>query len=106
MAKYLLQVNYVGEGIIGLLKEGGTRRRAAAEQLVKSLGGQIESFYYAFGDTDCFVIVDMPDHASMAAAALTVSGSGAATCRTTVLMTVEEADEAARKTPTYRPPGQ
>ncbi len=106
MPKYLLQVNYVGDGVKGLLKEGGTSRRAAAEQAIKSLGGSLESFYFAFGDTDAFVIGEAPDHASMAALALTVTASGACKVKTTVLMTPEEVDAAAKKTPVYRPPGQ
>ena len=31
--KYLLQANYLGDGIKGLLKEGGTNRRAAARRV-------------------------------------------------------------------------
>jgi uncharacterized protein with GYD domain len=106
MPKYLVQANYVGEGVKGLLKEGGTSRRAVAEKLIKSLGGTMEAFYYAFGETDAYIIADLPDNASMAAIALTVSASGAVTVKTTVLMTPEEVDAAAKKTPTYRPPGQ
>lgn len=106
MPKYLLQVNYVGEGVKGLLKEGGTKRRAAAEQAAKSVGATMESFYYAFGDTDAYVIGDFPDNASAAALALTVSASGAATVKTTVLMTCEELDAAVKKSPVYRAPGQ
>ena len=106
MPKYLLQSKYVGEGVKGLLKEGGTSRRAAAEEVIKSLGGTMEACYYAFGETDAYVIAELPDNASMAALALTISASGAATVKTTVLMTAEEVDEAAKKTPSYRPPGQ
>ncbi len=106
MPKFLVQANYVGEGVKGLLKEGGTSRRAAIEKLAQSLGGKVEAFYYAFGETDAFVIVDVPDNASMAAAALTASASGAVTVKTTVLMTPEEIDEAVKKAPSYRPPGQ
>ena len=106
MAKYLIQGNYVGEGIKGLLKEGGSSRRAAIEKLATSMGGSLESIYYAFGDTDVYIIVDMPDNASMTAAALVAGSSGAVTIKTTVLMTPEEVDEAAKKTPDYRPPGQ
>jgi uncharacterized protein with GYD domain len=106
VAKYLLQANYVGEGIKGLLKEGGTSRRAAAEKAIKSLGGTVEAFYYAFGETDVYVIAELPDNVSMAALALTVSASGAVTAKTTVLMTPQEIDEAAKKTPSYRAPGQ
>jgi uncharacterized protein with GYD domain len=106
MPKYLLQVSYTNEGVKGLRKEGGTSRRAAAEQLVKSMGGTIESFYFAFGEYDAVTIIDMPDHASMSAAALTIASSGAVTGKTTVLISPEEVDAAVKKTPTYRAPGQ
>src|SRR5262249_44128947 len=102
----LLQANYVGDGIKGLLKEGGTSRRAAAEKAIQSLGGTLEAFYYAFGETDAYVILDVPDNASMTAIALTVSASGAVAVKTTVLLTPEEVDESVKKTPSYRPPGQ
>jgi uncharacterized protein with GYD domain len=106
MPKYLIQANYVGEGVKGLLKEGGTSRCAAVEKAVKSLGGTLEAFYYAFGETDAYVVIELPDNASAAAFGLTVSASGAVVVKTTVLMTPEELDEAAKKTPSYRPPGQ
>jgi uncharacterized protein with GYD domain len=106
MPKFLLQANYVGDGIKGLLKEGGTSRRAAAEAAVNSLGGTLEAFYYAFGETDAYVIVDVPDNVSMTAIALTVSASGVVTVKTTVLITPEEVDAAVKKSPAYRPPGQ
>jgi uncharacterized protein with GYD domain len=106
MPKYLIEANYVGDGAKGLIKEGGSARRAAAEKAVKSVGGSIEAFYYAFGDTDAFVIVDMPNNASMAATALTINASGAVTIRTTVLMSPAEVDEAVKMHPSYRAPGQ
>jgi len=106
MPKYLLQANYVGEGVKGLLKEGGTSRRAAAEQAVQSVGGRIESFYYAFGETDAFLVAEVPDNVSMAALALTINASGAVATKTTVLMTPEEVDAATRKTLSYRAPGR
>ena len=106
MPKYLLQVSYTVDGIKGIRKEGGTARRAAAEQLVKSLGGTIESFYFAFGDADVYTVVDMPDHTSMSAAALAIGASGAVTGKTIVLITPEEVDAATKKTLSYRAPGQ
>ena len=106
MPKYLLEANYVGEGIKGLLKEGGTARRAAAEKAIKSVGGTMEAFYYAFGDTDAYVWADLPDAASMAALALTIAASGVVTGKTTVLMTPEEVDAAVKKAPSYRAPGK
>lgn len=105
MPKYLIEANYVGEGISGLLKEGGTSRRAAVDALFKSVGGTVEAFYYAFGDKDVFIIGDLPDNATAAALALKVNASGAAMCKTTVLITHQQIDEAVKINATYRPPG-
>jgi uncharacterized protein with GYD domain len=106
MAKYLFQVSYTAQGAKGLLKGGGSKRRAAAEQAAKSVGGRIESFYFAFGDADAFVVADMPDHASASAVSLAVGASGGAHCRTVVLMTPEEVDQASKKPMTYTAPGR
>ena len=105
MAKYLIEGNYVGAGVSGLLNEGGSSRRQAVESLVASLGGSVESIYYAFGDTDVYVIVDLPDNASAVAASLVAGASGAVDTSITVLLTPEEIDEAITKAPDYRPPG-
>jgi uncharacterized protein with GYD domain len=106
MPKYLIQANYVGEGIKGLLKEGGTSRRAAVEKALSSVGGKLEGFYYAFGDTDAFVIVELPDNVTAAALSLIVNAPGTVAAKIAVLLTPEEVDAATKKTPNYRPPGQ
>jgi uncharacterized protein with GYD domain len=105
MSKYLIQVNYVGEGVKGLLKDGGSKRRAVTEKLIKSVGGSLDAYYYAFGDTDLYIIADFPNHAAVTAAALTSSAPGTITCKTTVLLRPEEVDDAGKLTPTYSPPG-
>jgi uncharacterized protein with GYD domain len=105
MAKYLLEVNYTLDGVKGLKSKGGSARVAAATELIKGLGGEIESFYFAFGDTDVYVIADLPDNVSAAAAALTISAGGGATARSVVLLTAAEVDGAVAKKATYRPPG-
>ena len=106
MPKYLLQVSYTGEGARGVLKDGGSKRRAAAKALVESAGGKLESMYFAFGKTDVFAIADMPDAAAMASAALTLGASGSVTCTTTALLTAEEIDQAVKKSASYTPPGR
>ncbi|MCB0131670.1 MAG: GYD domain-containing protein [Caldilineaceae bacterium] len=106
MAKYLLQASYTVDGVKGLLKEGGSARRAVVERLATSLGGTVESFYYAFGENDLYVISEFPDNVAAAAIGLTVVASGAVSCKTTVLLTAEEIDAATRTSPTYQPPGQ
>lgn len=105
MAKYLWQASYSVDGAKGLLKEGGTSRRATIEQLVKEIGGTIEGFYFAFGDDDVYVIADVPDNVTAAAISLTVAAAGAVRIKTTVLLTPEEIDDATHKSVAYRPPG-
>jgi uncharacterized protein with GYD domain len=105
MAKYLVEASYTHEGLKGLLKEGGTGRRAAIETAVKGLGGSVESFYYVFGDDDVLVIIDMPDHISAAALSLGVGAAGGATTSLRVLISAEEIDAAVKKTIEYRAPG-
>lgn len=105
MPKYMLQVCYTAEGAKGLIKDGGSMRRSVAQKAAESVGGRVESFHFAFGDTDAFVIADLPDAASAAAIALTVSASGGATVHTTVLLTPEEVDAATRKSALYSAPG-
>jgi uncharacterized protein with GYD domain len=105
MPKYLWEVRYNAEGTKGLIKDGGSKRRAAAKQAVESVGGKLEAFYFAFGDCDAYVLVDGPDNISAAAGSLAVNASGAVTIKTVPLLTAEEMDAAAKKTVSYRPPG-
>ncbi len=105
MPKYLITGSYTAEGARGVLAEGGTGRRAATEQLIGSLGGTVEAYYFGFGSDDFYLIADLPGNAAAAAGALTGAASGAIRTRTIVLLTPEEVDEATKLSPTYRPPG-
>jgi len=105
MAKYLYVGSYTHEGAKGFVKEGAIGRRAAVAQLVESVGGKLDAMYYAFGEDDYYIIVDLPDNASAAALAASAAQSGAVSTRTVVLMTPEEMDAALKKTVHYRPPG-
>lgn len=105
MPKCLVQVNYTPEGARGLHHDGGTKRRAAAQHAAESLGGRLEAFYFAFGETDVVVIADMPDTVSAAALSTAVTSSGAAETVTLPLITVDEMDQACKKVVGYRPPG-
>ena len=106
MAKYLYEAKYTAKGLEGLLKEGGSKRREAVEKAIKSLGGTLEAFYYAFGDTDVMCMADLPDNVNATTFSLMVIAAGGATIKTTVLITPEEVDQAVKKTMDYRPPGQ
>jgi len=105
MAKYLIRASLSREGIQGTLKEGGVARRAAVDRLMRSVGGTLDAFYYAFGDDDLYAIVDCPDNVSVAAASLTVAAAGVGNIKTVVLLTPEELDQVSKKTATYRAPG-
>lgn len=105
MAKYLLKGNYKGEGIKGLLNEGGSKRREAASAAIESVGGTLDCMYYAFGESDIYGICDFPDVASATAVSLMINATGAVTINLTPLMTVEDVDAAMAKSPSYRPPG-
>ena len=105
MGRYLFQGTYSREGAQGLLRDGGTARRAAVEALMTGLGGRLEAFYYGFGETDLYMIVELPDNVAAAAASLVVAASGAGSWRTTVLLTAEEMDRVTRSGARYRTPG-
>lgn len=106
MPKYLFKARYTSEGLEGVISAGGSDRRAVADDLAKSLGGAVESFHFAFGDDDAYVICDLPDNKAAGALAMTVSSSGRVSITTVPLLTVDEVDAiAAGKKIEYAPPG-
>ena len=102
----MIHASFVGEGLTGLLNEGGTNRREPVAKAIEGMGGTLESFYYAYGDYDVVGIADMPDNVSSVAFSLMVNASGVINAKTTVLLTPEEIDQATKKTVKFRPPGQ
>ena len=106
MAKFLFLASYTQEGLKGLLKDGGSKRKEDLSEAVKGLNGTLETLYFAFGENDVYSIVDVPDNVSAATIALKINASGAANVRTVVLLTPEQVDEATKINISYRPPGQ
>ena len=105
MPKYLLEVNYPLDGVRGVVAKGGSARKSAAQAAAKSLGGKLESFYFAFGGNDVYTVADMPDNTAAAALALAVTAGGGAVVNTVVLLTPDEIDAATNQTVKYSPPG-
>jgi uncharacterized protein with GYD domain len=105
MPKFMIKASYTAEGTRGLIKEGGTGRRAAIQKLIEGVGGKVESLYFAYGDADVYVIVDVPDATSGIALSLAVNASGAVHLTTIPLITAEEMDAASKKSTPYRAPG-
>lgn len=108
MPKYLSHGSYTLEGVRGLSKEGGSSRRDHFAEIVGKLGGRVEAFYFAFGGTDVYSIVDLPDNESSAAISLALNAGGGFQGSTVVLLTPEEMDKAVEKAGAvgYRPPGK
>lgn len=105
MRKYLIKGTYTADGTTKLLQEGGSGRKSAIEKMLEGMGGNVESFYYAFGKADVYLIVELPDDISAAAVGLRVNAAGLVRISITVLLTPADIDEAAKKSVNYRAPG-
>ena len=105
MARYMFIARYASTGAKGLVTGGGSARRSAIEKMAAGLGGHMETFDFAFGEDDVYIIVELPDNKTAAAVALAVNSTGHTSVRTVVLMTPEEVDAAATQTVNYTPPG-
>jgi len=106
MPKYLFQASYTASGTKGLVSEGGTGRRNLIAHMCHELGGKLESFYYAFGESDVYAVAELPDDVTAASVTLAINKSGAVNVRTTVLLEPEDVDLATRKMIAYRAPGE
>ncbi|HEY4361128.1 MAG TPA: GYD domain-containing protein [Bryobacteraceae bacterium] len=105
MPKFLVEATYSADGHKGLAKDKGSGRKAAITQAVKKLGGKLEAMYFCLGEFDVVLICEMPDHLSAMAIGNAACATGLARTKTTMLLTVAEADEALGKTVAYRAPG-
>ena len=105
MPKFLVEATYTAEGHQGLAKDKASGRKTAIAQAAKKLGGKLDAIYFCLGENDVILIVDMPDHISAAALGSAACASGMTRTKTTVLLTVDEADEALSKPMSYRAPG-
>jgi uncharacterized protein with GYD domain len=105
MTKFMIKASYTANGTKGLLKEGGSSRKATVEKLITGLGGSMEAFYFAFGEADVFIICDLPDSSTAAAVSLAVNATGLVDLSMIPLLTVQEIDQACKKSVAYRAPG-
>jgi uncharacterized protein with GYD domain len=106
MSKFLIEATYTPEGLQGLKKDRASGRREAVSSALAALGGKLESMHFAFGERDVIMVVEAPDNIAIAALGIAVSAAGTVRSKTTVLLTVEETDQALSRDAGYRPPGQ
>lgn len=105
MPKFLVHASYTPEGTKGFMKSGASGRRKAVEELLSSLGGKLEAFYFTFGEEDAILIIDLPDNEAALSVGFAVRASGMVQSKTTVLIPIEEVDRAVKHSVQYRPPG-
>ena len=105
MPTYLWRASYTSDGVKGLIKDGGTKRRAAIQQMIEQNGGKLHAFYFALGEADVFSIAEFPDVATAVAVSATVNASGLVHLSSTLLVSPEEVDAATKKSIAYKPPG-
>ena len=105
MPKYLFEASYTPEGVRGIKDAGASSRAEAVNDMASAVGGSLESFHFAFGDVDAYVVVELPDDEAAAAVAFTVGASALTKVKTVKLLTLEEADAAIKRSVDYRPPG-
>ena len=103
MPKYKFDVSYTNEGVNGLLQVGGSHREQAVRELLSSVGGELESFYYAFGGDDAYIIAELPDEVAAGAVSLRISAAGTAAVKTTVLIEPATMDEIVKRGVDYSP---
>lgn len=105
MGKYLYRLSYTKSGLDGTIKEGFAAREAFFRQTVQGLGGTTEVAYWAYGETDIFVVVDLPDPDKATGLSLALAATGSFEVVTTTLLTAAQMDAGVSKMPQYRAPG-
>ena len=105
MAKYLYRLQYTKAGLEGTVKEGFKRREAFFRSTVKGLGGTTEAAYWAYGEDDIFIVVDLPDSPTATGLSLALALTGSFRVTTTPLLTAADMDAGSKKRPSYRAPG-
>ena len=108
MAHYLYQVAYTREAWAAQL-QNPQKVTERIQGPVAELGGNIVGAWYAFGEYDLIIILEMPDNVNMAALAIAFAAGGAVgTAKTTVLMPLEDGIAAMNKATgsSYRPPNR
>ncbi len=107
MAIYMVQASYTSTTWSKLVQRPENRMEAL-RPVVEQLGGKLLAWYYAWGDYDVMVLLDVPGNVNAAAASMAIAAGGAVKeIKTTPLMSPEEGFDAMllAQGAGYRPPG-
>ena len=105
MPKFMIKGTYTAEGLKGLTKDKASGREKAIAKACEAIGGKLDALYFALGDDDFFVVVDVPSHVSITSLCVAAGASGTAHTQTVPLLTIAEMDKALSEDAKYRPPG-
>jgi uncharacterized protein with GYD domain len=106
MPLYLLQFSYTTDSVKAMLANPHDRAKAASEA-AETVGAKMVGFWWALGEFDGVGLLEAPDNLTAGAVSMLVGGSGALSrLETTVLLTMDEAQEALNKAAaaSYRAP--
>jgi uncharacterized protein with GYD domain len=105
MARYLFEVSVVPQAFATLITNPQDRAQAN-RPLFEAVGGTLEAYYFAVGQSLFYLVAEIPDEASVGALTMAILAGGAvASVKSTAILTAAEAVEAMRKAATlgYRP---
>jgi len=103
-----MRFSYASRSIKSLVIQPDVDHAGQAKAMVASVGGRLLGYWYAFGEFDGVVLMEAPDNSVAASVAMAIGGTGeVARLETTVLLDMDEAQDAMRKAAaaTHLPPG-
>jgi uncharacterized protein with GYD domain len=104
--RYLVRAELTPEGIKNLQKQPPTALKAGVAKFVESVGGKLEFWFFDYGESTAYSVIDYPDEVAAATAQLSTNAAGFARVRIRPLLSAEEMDKAVAKMPPVRVPQQ
>ncbi len=109
MPKFLIQATFNQEASKRLIEDGGTKRAAAVQELLRQQGARLESLHFSPQNDgpDAFGIVEVPAGEAGALAVIALAGRAAGiTLTARRVFTPEELDKVAEKSKGVPVPGK
>jgi uncharacterized protein with GYD domain len=104
--RYLVRAVLTAEGLKNLQKQPPTALKAGVAKFVESVGGKLESWFFDYGESTAYSVIDYPDEIAAATAQLSTNAAGYARVTIRPLLSAEEMDKAVAKMPPVRVPQQ
>jgi uncharacterized protein with GYD domain len=104
--RYLVRAVLTAEGLKNLQKQPPTALKAGVAKFVESVGGKLEFWFFDYGESTAYSVIDYPDEIAAATAQLSTNTAGFARVTIRPLLSAEEMDKAVAKVPPVRVPQQ